>query len=110
MSNSTNANRNIPPGLKLRGEMVGHRWGILKIAWSFDGRWLLTADNLTIRLWDVERGALVKGFSTFYQSMSWSPDGTNFAAGGFKGEVEIRLCNFPECTPILTLTGHKGAV
>jgi WD40 repeat protein len=69
----------LPPGVKLRQTLRGHESWIGRIAWSPDGRMIASpsADN-TIRLWDVETGAVVQtleGHSDAVICVAWSPGG-----------------------------------
>ena len=69
----------LPRGVKLRQTLRGHESWIGRIAWSPDGRMIASpsADG-TIRLWDVETGALVRtlvGHLRGVVCVAWSPDG-----------------------------------
>jgi len=50
--------KNLPPGLKLLQTLRGHRDCIYRIAWSPDGRFLVSpSSDGTIRLWDTDTWA-----------------------------------------------------
>ncbi|EGD76204.1 hypothetical protein PTSG_00909 [Salpingoeca rosetta] len=56
----------------------GHQGRITDMAWTPDGRWLISASmDLTVRVWDVPSGRMLSWFSTekAVTSMTMSPNG-----------------------------------
>jgi WD40 repeat protein/tRNA A-37 threonylcarbamoyl transferase component Bud32 len=87
----------LPPG-EVR-QFVGHTRAVWDIAFSPDGKQLLTAagsnddsDDNTARLWDVETGAeihLLGGHSKRLSSVVFSPDGRQALSGGLDGTMRL---------------------
>jgi WD40 repeat protein len=106
--------------LKLDGEWVRG----LAFAWSPDGRLIAAAAepnsirDRTIVIWDAESGRVVHSIvdthlrsdSAIYEcrSVSWSPDGKQFASCGRGGLVKIWKSSTGEL--LRTLEGHHGSV
>jgi WD40 repeat protein len=72
---------------------VGHRSGVYEIAFSPDGRLLLTAsDDKTARLWRVDSGKEI-GTPIQHESPVWavdiSPDGSTIATGSEDSTVQL---------------------
>src|SRR5215831_684399 len=83
----------LPPGVKLRQTLRGHKGRIGRIAWSLDGRLLASpSQDKTIRLWDVEAGATVrmlKGHVKDVKCVAWSPDGQWLASAGEDNTIKL---------------------
>ncbi len=75
--------------------MVGHKDGINTIAFSRDGRRLLSCaahGDPTIRLWDAENGKEIRvfeGHGLAVQSAAFSPDGTRVLSTSQDGSVRV---------------------
>ncbi len=94
-------------------QLTGHPQTVYGLAYSRDGRHLLTGDETArIWLWDAKTGKKIrefpreKGHTKGIQSFSFSPDGTKFASVG-KDDV-IKVWNTVGGHPIATIEG-KGA-
>ncbi|HEX6183963.1 MAG TPA: TIR domain-containing protein [Pyrinomonadaceae bacterium] len=73
------AESTVPPGLKLRHRLRGHRGRITRLAWSPDGRTLASSStDRTVKLWDAETGQLRRTYAGHIYpavQVAWSPDG-----------------------------------
>jgi len=73
---------------KVIARWTGHTDGVWSVCWSGDGGRVVSGSyDRTARMWDVESGETVLGPITTGQeqidAMAFSPDTTNFAAGGY---------------------------
>ena len=79
--------------LSERGRVPAHRGALTGIAWSPDGRWLVTtgADG-AVRAWDATRGALVweQQVGGVPACAAWSPDSEIVAVGKGNGVLMWR--------------------
>ena len=102
----------LPLGVKLRQTLRGHESWIGRIAWSPDGRIIASpSDDKTIRLWDVEAGAVVRtleGHSAGVNCVAWSPDGRLLASVG--DDHTARLWEGESGRLVRTLKGRTGGV
>jgi WD40 repeat protein len=86
------------------GEPVGRleRIGYVdSIAFSVDGRSLVTSDDLQV--WDVATGAKTRKLGPDCYSIAFSPDGATLACGWGKA---IKLFDFASGNELLTTAGH----
>ncbi|HCF85694.1 MAG TPA: hypothetical protein DEV72_10880, partial [Ktedonobacter sp.] len=72
----------------------GHRRFVRSIAWSPDGRSIVSGGDFgdsSIHVWDVATGQVVSIHDGQYRNfaVSWSPDGSRIAAGNFDGTVQV---------------------
>ena len=93
---------------------TGHTsWVIWSLAFSPDGRTLVSGSRLEIRLWDVVTGEQ-KGTLTGHEhdvlSLAFSPDGRTLASGGGLWDYTLRLWDVVTGVSKGTLTGHTWTV
>jgi len=72
---------------------TGHGDWVQSVAFSPDGRWLVSGSNdKTIKVWDISKGALVgtlHGHGYAINTVAVSPDGKWIASGGVDGTVRL---------------------
>ena len=92
-----------------------HKGWILAVAWSYCGRYLLSAckDN-SVEVWthlDIEDGATsvsLKGHSKPVTCAIWEPYGTRVATGGMDNSVKIWQGTNGQC--LFTLSSHTAPI
>lgn len=113
-----------PPPPILQIDPGGHKALIRDVAFTPDGRYLVSASNdKVIRVWDIETGETVRmfrgqigaGHEGKIYAMALSPDGQWLAVGGWMkipGEEghQIRLYNFASGQLVALLKGHTNVV
>ena len=78
----------------IHGVMSGHREGINCIAFSLDGKHVVSgsSDN-TIQIWDVETGLTLagpfKGNTSHVNSVAFSPDGKHVVSGSYDNTIRV---------------------
>jgi WD40 repeat protein/uncharacterized caspase-like protein len=134
---SVRTNGQTAPAELLKPEVVlqvGHRRAIRSVAFSPDGRWLVSgAKDNTIKIWDVATGRLLRtlyGHGSPVNALAMSPDGKLLASGSgntydtryaklfFKGgqiggqkeDTAIRLWDVLTGRQVRVLQGHGLAV
>jgi WD40 repeat protein/predicted Ser/Thr protein kinase len=87
------------PGLKVLRSLNGHDAEVVQLAFSLDGKTLLSASHdQTLRVWDTTTG---NTRMTFHDdgavlTVAVAPDGARFASGGEDGVVKIWAAAQPE--------------
>ena len=78
--------------------LKGHSSSISSVVFSLDGKTLASrsADDGTIRLWEVASGQEIKTFKghSVVSSVAFSPDGKMLASGGWDSTISAVGCGF----------------
>jgi WD40 repeat protein len=95
-----------------RRRLPGHLFGVDKLAFSPNGKRLISGSQALLHVWDVATGKDVLPFAeheSFVYSVAFSPDGRLVATGGIDGS--IRLWESASGKPIRRLPdGHRQRV
>src|SRR6185437_2839263 len=80
-----------PKTMQLVGELAGHNWSVMSLAWLPDGKQLLTGSgDRTIIQWNTETAQPFRKFEAHdgvVKALAVSPDGTLAVSGGSEGVV-----------------------
>ena len=97
--------------LELR-TLRGHSGGILKVAFSPDGRWIVTgSEDRTAKVWETATGREVctlKGHGAGVWAVAFSPDGQRVLTGS--GDLTAKVWEVPSGRELFTLNGHAGGI
>jgi WD40 repeat protein len=103
---------NLPEQPKLLFTLEGHSQPVFSVAFSRDGKTLVSASgDKTIRLWDVANGlatAILEGHTDKVRAVAFGPDGKTLASGS--EDKTIKLWNVAADKATATLVGHTGTV
>lgn len=101
-----------PPGVNLLRTLRGHTAVIGRIAWSPDGRTLVSpSEDRTVRFWDFETGECVRTlpeYRSLVSSVAFDPDGRILASGGWDRTIKLWASASGEL--LRTLTGHADRI
>src|SRR3954454_18810214 len=97
---------------KVAGTLDGHTDPVYAIAWSPDGKTLITGgfDN-TVRLWDAATRKEIKkfeGHANLVLAVASAPDGKRILSGSL--DKTAKVWALPGGGPIKDLTGHPAGV
>jgi eukaryotic-like serine/threonine-protein kinase len=91
---------------------IGHRAGLLSVAWSPDGQRLATGSvDGTARVWQASGGRellTLWGHMGYVRSVAWSPDGTRLATAS--EDATAKVWDTADGRELLILSGHTGPV
>lgn len=91
---------------------AGHLWWVSSVAFSPDGRQVLTgSDDFMAGLWEASSGKQLRifaGLQSLINSVAFSPDGGQVLTGSVDGMV--RLWEASSGKPLCTLEGHQSGV
>jgi WD40 repeat protein/serine/threonine protein kinase/two-component SAPR family response regulator len=94
------------------GQLVGHTGPVTTVAFSADGRYLLSGGfDSAVYLWEVSSGQLVRRFDGHaggVMSVAFSPDGHHGASGAQDGTVIV--WDLGSGDALRQFTGHEGVV
>lgn len=109
-NNSTTITSRSSP--KLVHTFTGHQGGISDVAWSKDGKYLVSAsDDTSLALWNVVSKKLIRvllGHSHYVFCVAFNPQSTLIASGSYDTTVKIWDVKKGKC--LLTLSGHTEPV
>jgi len=94
------------------GLLEGHTGGVSSVAWSSDGKRILTGSyDKTAKVWDADKGTQVltlKGHTDLVWGVAWSADGKRILTGS--KDTTAKVWDADTGTEVLTLKGHTRPV
>ncbi len=92
--------------------LEGHKFSILSVAFSPDGKKLATGSfDKSAKIWDLKSGkniSTLQGHSSYVRSVAFSPDGKKLATGS--NDNSAKIWNIESGKEIMTLLGHSASV
>jgi multidrug efflux pump subunit AcrA (membrane-fusion protein) len=91
-----------------KGQLLGHRSFVFSLAISPDGKRLVSADNDTVRVWDLTKNEVIrvdKGRSPDVRRVGLSPDGRRYLFN-IAGNLQVR--NLTDGQPTGLFTSPRG--
>ena len=90
----------------------GHKSAVYGVAFSPDGKWLVSAgSNGNLKIWELATGRVAQnltGQAGAVLSVAFSPDGRSLAYGG--GDTTVRVWDVESGVERVTFRGHTAAV
>jgi WD40 repeat protein len=94
------------------GKLQGHDNPVYAVAWSSDGKWIVTAGfDGTVRVWDAVKQAEVKSFPAHRDlvlCLALDKQGRRIVSGGLDKAAKVWL--MPDAAPERTITGNPEGV
>jgi WD40 repeat protein len=87
---------------------LGHNSTVNSVAFSPDGKQVLSNSGLGLKLWDINTGRLIRTFSghgNLVNSVAFSPDGKQVLSGS--SDSTVRLWDVASGSEIRTFRGHS---
>jgi WD40 repeat protein/serine/threonine protein kinase/tetratricopeptide (TPR) repeat protein len=91
--------------------LAGHLSTVQSVAWSPNGKRLVSGGNVALMLWDAESGLALRSFSGHVEEVfrvAWSPDGKRVAS--CSGDGSIKVWNAETGQELMSLQGHSRKV
>jgi Tol biopolymer transport system component len=93
----------------IRGELSGHSHPVKSVAWSPDGRQIVSGSyDRTVRLWGDTPTRVLQGHTHWVTIVAWSPDGRQIVSGS--KDNTVRLWDAASGAPGPVLQGHTREV
>ena len=86
----------------------GHEGPVRSVAFSPDGKQIVSAGGSTIMIWNAVTGELIKTLTAPVISAAFSPDGKRIVSGS--GDTTIKVWDVDSGRELMTLEGHEEGV
>ncbi len=95
---------------KLLRTFIGHKDEVFSVAFSPDGKTVVSSSKESVRLWNTHGEEQLRSVITHTAILgaAFSPDGNTLASGN--ADNTVRLWDAKSGEPLTTLIGHKGEV